>query len=1174
MKTLPLRRPLPLRLEVLEDRTLPSVAPSWSSFAGDMRHAANSSVASQPLSVIRWQTAVDLNPQYTNGNLDIHYGSPLVTGSNTVIVPVKIGANGGFQIQAFNGSNGALMWTLNTDYILPPHNGIWTQSFSPVLTAQGQLIYPGAGGTVYVATNLDSTLPVVTAQRAFYGIGNYTHAGFDNSVFISTPLTTDSFGDIFFGVTSNGANPLGVVSGMAELATNPFFNNFIDAATAAGDAKITEVMQNCAPALSIDQNSLYFMVSAGDGQQGYLVDLSLFTFAPTKAVKLFDPDGNLAALPDSGTASPTVGPDGNVFVGVRENPYPYNAGRGWLLQFSGDLKTQFATGAFGWDATASIVPKTMMRNYVTNSPYLIMTNYDNYAEVGGTGQNRLAILDPGVFMVDPITGQFVMKVVSSVLDPIPNFPLPGVKEWSTNSAVVDPFTDSVLVNSQDGNLYRWNIGAGLLTQQVQLNSGSSEANTPTLVGTDGTVYAINNGTLFAVGLPDVATSTRLTASKTSLIYGQQDTFTARVTATNSTFPKGLVTFLDGTTELGTVTVNQFGIAILVTTTDLVAGPRSITAVFDGGPGYYASTSNTVLVTVSPVTNGNNIDVSNYPGYQGETTIAINPLNPLNMIAGSNNLGPNGFTNAFYTFDGGQTWIAVPLGQNGDPGVAFDNQGNAYFTYIDSNFGIGVKKSTDGGKTWGPNIEVAANIGFGIQDKPAIAIGPDALNPGQQRIYIAWDNNSAGDVVQVVSSGDGGASWTAPNTVDGFANEFFTAPAVGPQGQFYLTFTNFATPGVSKLMFTTSMDDGNTFSNPTVIATSKINTFNPVRYTVPAQNTRGISPNPGLVVEQSGPNAGRLYFVYNTATGGVHNNTDVMLVASDDGGNTWTALGPNPIKVNNDTGLASQFFPTIGIDPTNNNVVVAWYDTRNSPTNINTDIYFQPFTSGGVAIGGNVKVTTAQSNETNSFNNNPNQYGDYMAIAATGGLAFPVWTDHRNNSGGRGSEEIYTDLHLSDTVGAAPSALADRNANVPTTGVLPTATQGNPPLVPTSASSTGMLSGAAPGKPASSPTVLDSKAVMFGAALATPTSGGNTTAAVVSTASANGSQGNAFSAPLPTTQKTSNGQESGRGNNAALRDNVTVLGDKNVSLPDWETMSQAVAALLGDRAAVELPAAAL
>jgi WD40 repeat protein len=74
-----------------------------------------------------------------------------------------------------------------------------------------------------------------------------------------------------------------------------------------------------------------------------------------------------------------------------------------------------------------------------------------------------------------------------------------VKEWCINSAAVDPATDSVLAGSEDGKLYRWDLATNTFSQSMVLTSGLGEAYTPTLIGPDGTVYAINNATLFAVG---------------------------------------------------------------------------------------------------------------------------------------------------------------------------------------------------------------------------------------------------------------------------------------------------------------------------------------------------------------------------------------------------------------------------------------------------------------------------------------------------------------------------------------------------------------------------------------------------------------------------------------------------------------------------------------------------
>ena len=78
--------------------------PAWWGFGRDAQHAALGSVATQALNRISWSTPVDLAPQYgAGGVLLIHYGSPVVTSHNTVIVPVKTGSTGGFRFEARSG---------------------------------------------------------------------------------------------------------------------------------------------------------------------------------------------------------------------------------------------------------------------------------------------------------------------------------------------------------------------------------------------------------------------------------------------------------------------------------------------------------------------------------------------------------------------------------------------------------------------------------------------------------------------------------------------------------------------------------------------------------------------------------------------------------------------------------------------------------------------------------------------------------------------------------------------------------------------------------------------------------------------------------------------------------------------------------------------------------------
>ena len=147
----------------------------------------------------------------------------------------------------------------------------------------------------------------------------------------------------------------------------------------------------------------------------------------------------------------------------------------------------------------------MVPSYQGSSTYLLMTKYNNYAGINtGDGHNRVAILDPNATENDPVipTTQVMQEVMTHLgVTPDPDFPtFPGaVREWCINTAAVDPFTKSVLVNSEDGKLYRWDLTNNTLSEKIRLSGGIGEAYTPTIIGADGTVYAINDAVLDAIG---------------------------------------------------------------------------------------------------------------------------------------------------------------------------------------------------------------------------------------------------------------------------------------------------------------------------------------------------------------------------------------------------------------------------------------------------------------------------------------------------------------------------------------------------------------------------------------------------------------------------------------------------------------------------------------------------
>ena len=457
---------------------------SWLGFSGNPQHSARAAAPAQTLNQIKWQTPVDLAPQYSGSDLLIHYGSPVITSQNTIIVPVKTTAAGAFRVDARKATDGSLLWSASSDYVLPAAN--WTPEFGPALVdrPKSRLYFPGAAGSLLYREDPDSASGV-TGRIFFY------RGPSDDAVTIDTPLTTDADGNVYFGFAVIGAAHSGLSSGIARVSATGE-GTWISAAAASGNSSITGVVFNCAPALNSDAGLLYVAVSTDYNGSGHLLALNSTSLAPVASIVLKDPVTGLdAILSSDGTASPTLGPDGDVYFGVLESSGE-NHQRGWLLHFDGKLTQSKIPGDFGWDDTPSIVPASMVPSYRGPSSYLLMTKYNDYRGAGGTGINRLAILDPNA-------GQPFMQVVLSIAGLTPDGALPPVKEWCINSAAVDPASGSILAGSEDGKLYRWHLPTNTFSESIVLTPGVGEAYTPTIVGPDGAVYAINNATLFAIG---------------------------------------------------------------------------------------------------------------------------------------------------------------------------------------------------------------------------------------------------------------------------------------------------------------------------------------------------------------------------------------------------------------------------------------------------------------------------------------------------------------------------------------------------------------------------------------------------------------------------------------------------------------------------------------------------
>jgi hypothetical protein len=420
------------------------------------------------------------------------------------VLPVRTGADNTFRVEARIGATGTLLWSLDTSYRLPPHN--WVPSLNPVLTPDARLLVAASGGRVIERASADAASGVVRTL-VFYGEAAYDAdpSSFDASVFINTPLTCDSAGNVFFGFSVTGSNPLGLAGGITRLGADGSVRR-VAATSVAGDAAMAKTATNSAPALSNDERTLYVVVNelaaAGARASGRLLALDAATLAARASVALTDPlQGSAAWVNDNASSSPTVGPDGDVYIGVLEANPPSHNFRGWLLHFDAALSQAKTPGSFGWDNTASVVPREMVPQYGGTSGYLLALKANSYGGIGtGDGQHRVAIVDPNAAQTDRFSSAQVMREVISVLGPSPDPNYPGgVEEWCINTAAVDPQTSSVLMNNEDGLLYRWHLPSNTLSERIRLNNGYAQAYTPTAIGPDGRVYAVNNARLFSIG---------------------------------------------------------------------------------------------------------------------------------------------------------------------------------------------------------------------------------------------------------------------------------------------------------------------------------------------------------------------------------------------------------------------------------------------------------------------------------------------------------------------------------------------------------------------------------------------------------------------------------------------------------------------------------------------------
>ena len=405
----------------------------------------------------------------------------------------------------------------------------------------------------------------------------------------------------------------------------------------------------------------------------------------------------------------------------------------------------------------------------------------------------------------------------------------------------------------------------------------------------------------------------------------------------------------------------------------------------------------------------------------EPQIAVDPTNPLHMVASSNDY--ESCCDQFYTtFDGGKSWRTGDMSveapgkrarTGSDPVTTFDLENN---TVIHSSLNfqndgcdgdVVVSVSKDGGIHWDKVVEVADGGGptscsdNGIfNDKEWITTDNSPGSPFYGRSYLTWTAFLSANGLTLegpiwgAHSDDGGFTWSAPQEISGSnpglctfqANgpagecdeDQFSVPSVAPDGSVYVSFINDQNQALwesgeffdDQFLLVKSTDGGVTWSAPTFIVGLEDGSRDfPInasgRQTLTNFQVRVASAT-NIVADPTANN--RLYFVFFDNRNGIHDvanpvtNTDVFITRSTNGGASWSA----PSQVNPaDSGAGNdQWFPWVDVSPVDGTVGVVYHDRSYDATHNTHETSLSESPAGGSSFAATL-VSTASSHPRES-----------------------------------------------------------------------------------------------------------------------------------------------------------------------------------------------------------------
>lgn len=421
------------------------------------------------------------------------------------------------------------------------------------------------------------------------------------------------------------------------------------------------------------------------------------------------------------------------------------------------------------------------------------------------------------------------------------------------------------------------------------------------------------------------------------------------------------------------------------------------------------------------------------GNQSETWIAVNPTNPNNAVATCNFQTWSHKMTAYYTHDGGKTWAMSKTDNHSklisggsttifDPAIDFNSKGELLYVYgytaigkdnlgneIHPDGGIYMSNSSDGGKTWrqftDPNdplgaIQYAQNSPSVFNDRYTIAVDKFSNNDDtKDNLYVGWQmfaGGSAESGVHVATSGsydDYFESMDSKVSADGAGTQA-PVPAVGPEGEVYVSWRQTISNEKTKTPVSMSTDGGFSYENKTTMFdVYTLGEKHPEgnRHVLSDKDNMRISSNPILSVDctpEGSSSRGNVYGIIAAKTSGSASAANRLWFAkSTDQAESWEVK-----KIDNASNGGDIFFPNIDVDPVTGYIHVFYYSSEFDNSNEKADAFyaiskdegnsFKHFRLSNKSFG--VKAVGQSGEIDNRY------WGDYAGIAAYGNKVYPLW----------------------------------------------------------------------------------------------------------------------------------------------------------------------------------------